>query len=131
VKVYRVGHRTALDTGFPSGPYTCEGLDPEDVVSLWGMAGDHTNATHPSPYADPALKGIDAHERCGFDSLDALNTWFEGWESRLDAAGFIVWEYDVPDWAARVGRSGQVVFNSHEAFERTRRPFEIKQAALF
>ncbi|WP_433858212.1 hypothetical protein [Streptomyces kronopolitis] len=131
MRVYRVGHRTALDAGFPSGPYTCEGLDPEHVVALWGMAGDHTNGSHPSPFADPLLKGIEPFERCGFDSREALDTWFEGWESRLDAAGFIVWEYDVPDWAARVGRNGQVVFNNFEAFERTRQLFKVEDLTLF
>ncbi|CAA53910.1 unnamed protein product [Lomovskayavirus C31] len=72
MKVWRVGHGTALDSGFPSGPYTCEGVEDEDAVKrVWGMASEHSNSTHPSPFADDALYDIASFERCGFDSRDA------------------------------------------------------------
>ncbi|WTP74871.1 hypothetical protein OG778_23790 [Streptomyces sp. NBC_00184] len=129
--VWRVGHGSALDSGFPSGPYTCTGMPEASVSRLWGMASDHSNLTHPSPYADPALRSIAAHERCGFDSREALNNWFDGWAEALDEADFEVWSYTVPDWAARVGAHGQVVFSSHEAVELSRHKFTLEQAALF
>jgi hypothetical protein len=131
MKVYRVGHKTALDSGFPSGPYTCEGVPPEDVARMWGMASDHMGGTHPSPYADPALMGIQSFERCGFDSLDALNRWFDNWTEALDESGFQVWTYEVPDWAVRVGRHGQAVFDGREAVELAQHVFAPEQMALF
>ncbi|MFJ8955604.1 hypothetical protein ACIRO1_36485 [Streptomyces sp. NPDC102381] len=129
--VWRVGHSKALDDGVPSGPYTCKNVDEKSSVRLWGMAGDHSNSTHPSPYADPLLRGIASYERCGFNSREALNTWFDGWIEALDSAGFEVWSYEVPDWAARVGRHGQVVFDGREAVEQSRHTFTPEQAALF
>ena len=129
--VWRVGHKAALDSGFPSGPYTCTGMGEEDTSRVWGMAGEHSNSTHPSPYADPALKGIRSYERCGFDSREALNTWFDGWTDALDESGFEVWTYDVPDWAVRVGAHGQVVFDHNEAREIRRGRFEHEQLPLF
>lgn len=129
--VWRVGHKSALDSGFPSGPYTCTGLNDEDTSRVWGMASEHSNATHPSPYADPALYGIASFERCGFDSREALNEWFDGWTDALEASGFVVWKYEVPDWAARVGRMGQVVFDAHEAVEVGSFPWAPEQLTLF
>lgn len=131
MKVYRVGHKSALDFGFPSGPYTCEGVPSADVGRMWGMAPAHASGTHPTPRADPLLNGIDSHERCGFDSLEALNRWFEGWGEALAESGFQVWMYEVPDWAVRVGKFGQAVFDGREAVERDRHDFKPEQTALF
>jgi hypothetical protein len=95
------------------------------------MAGDHSNATHPSPHADAELHGITDDERCGFSSLEALNVWFDGWTEALNESGFEVWTYEVPDWAVRVGKFGQVVFDAREAVERDRHNFAPEQMALF
>ncbi|MEV8015667.1 hypothetical protein AB0O76_04770 [Streptomyces sp. NPDC086554] len=130
MKVWRVGHESALDCGFPSGPYTCKGMDRTEANRLWGMADDHCNYTHPSPRADPLLRSIASHERCGFDSRDALNTWFDGWTETLNECSFVVWEYDVPDWAVRVGKFGQVVFIADEAVQVSRHSFKPEQLAL-
>lgn len=131
MRVWRVGHGSALDSGFPSGPYTCRGVREFDIERLWGMASDHSNSMHPSPHADPLLGGISDHERCGFDSREALNAWFDGWTDALAGCNFSVWEYDVPEWAARVGKYGQVVFDSYEAVEISRHEFTPEQMALF
>ncbi|MFD3904114.1 hypothetical protein HXS80_15985 [Streptomyces sp. CB04723] len=131
MKVWRVGHKSALNSGFPSGPYTCAGVPDEACDRLWGMAGAHSNSTHPSPQADPLLRGIQPEERCGFDTCDALNEWFDGWTDVLHECGFEVWAYEVPDWAARVGRNGQVVFLANEAVEIGRHAFTPEQMALF
>lgn len=131
MKVYRVGHSVALDVGFPSGPYTCRGVPSADVARMWGMASAHMGGTHPSPYADSLLGGISAAERCAFDSIDALNRWFDGFGDALADAGFEVWTYEVPDWAVRVGRYGQAVFVANEAVEIERHAFKPEQTALF
>ncbi|MEU2760416.1 hypothetical protein [Streptomyces sp. NPDC007094] len=131
MKVWRVGHKSALDAGFPSGPYTCDGVPPEDTARMWGMASDHADGTHPTPHSDPALRDIHSHERCGFNGREALNAWFDNWTEALHESGFEVWAYEVPDWATRVGRHGQVVFSSREAVEVSRHSFTHEQAALF
>lgn len=131
MRVWRVAHRTALDTGFPSGPYTGCGVGTKEAERLWDMAGAHSNLTHPSPQADPKLQGMGDYERCGFDSLDALNAWFEGWGEALSECGFQVWEYEVPDWAVRVGAYGQALFHAEEAVEISAYEFTYSQPALF
>ncbi|MEU6684409.1 hypothetical protein [Streptomyces sp. NPDC046832] len=131
MKVWRVGHSTALDNGFPSGPYTAKGMPHADYDRLRGMGFSHCDDRHPSPYADPALRGIDTTERCGFDSREALNAWFDGWTQALSEAGCVVWEYEVPDWAVRVGEFGQCVFMAAEAVETGRHNFAPEQLALF
>ncbi|QAX94034.1 hypothetical protein SEA_EURATIS_39 [Streptomyces phage Euratis] len=131
MRVWRVGHRTALDNGFPSGPYTAKGLTEDDYDRLRGMGWSHSDERHPSPYSDSGLRGIDSSERCGFDSAEALNQWFDEWTEKLAASGFTVWEYEVPDWAVRVGKFGQVVFRADEAVEVSTHEFTYAQPALF
>lgn len=131
MKVWRVGHKSALDNGFPSGPYTCNGISGEHHERLWGMSCAHSYSTHPSPQADPLLRDIRSNERCGFDSREALNAWFDGWGHVLAECDFEVWAYEVPDWAVRVGRHGQAVFVAGEAVEFSRHEFTPEQLELF
>ncbi|QAY26961.1 hypothetical protein SEA_SHAWTY_37 [Streptomyces phage Shawty] len=131
MKVWRVAHKAVRESGFPTGPYSCSGLDPDQAQAVWNMAGDHSDGRHPTPYADPELWSIQSHERCGFASPDDLNGWFDGWGDALSRAGFAVYVYDVPDWAARVGRFGQVVFAADEAVELERYDFAPEQLTLF
>lgn len=133
MRVWRVAHSTARADGFPAGPYSHNGVIPSDASArLWAMADDHSYGTHPSPHADFALGWIDAHERCGFDSRDALNSWFDDWTTALAVSGFCVWEYEVPDDAVRVGRRGQAVFSALEAVEVGRHDFDgFEQLTMF
>lgn len=52
---------------------------------------------------------------CGMHTLMGLYHWFSGWWDKLDAEGYIVTEWDVPDEYIGFGRSGQVVFASNKA----------------
>ncbi|QBZ73411.1 hypothetical protein SEA_HEATHER_41 [Streptomyces phage Heather] len=131
MKVWRVAHGTVTWCGFPTGPYSCGGLTEEAVKPLLGMGLDHTPAKQPSPYEDRSIRGIDSTERCGFNSREALDEWFDGWTNELSACGFEVWEYDVPDSAARAGRRGQVVFVASEAVEIRHSPFKPVQLTLW
>ncbi|WP_030240712.1 MULTISPECIES: hypothetical protein [unclassified Streptomyces] len=131
MRVWRVGHRSALDSGFPSGPYTAKGLTDAQYGALSGMGWAHSDMQHPCPYADHRLRGIAKEERCGFDSREALNEWFDGWTEAMSEADFLVWEYDVPDWAVRVGGLGQVVFVAEEAVEISHHEFTPEQLTLF
>ncbi|MEU8792192.1 hypothetical protein [Streptomyces sp. NPDC048643] len=102
-------------------------------IKLRRMFEAHCAYSHPSPYADADLRGISSHERCGFDSREALSDWFEGFLPLLVECGFRVYTYDVPDFACRVGRAGQAVFDQYEAKELSVEPFALKpqQIALF
>lgn len=133
MKVYRVAHATARDSGFPSGPYASyDTLPRESNAILQDMRWEHSDDAHPSPSWDRRLGGIGDHERCGFDSLDALYTWFDGWCERLTLAGFLLWVYEAPPEAVRVGEHGQAVFNPSEARELSSEPLKpIAQLALF
>ncbi|MFE9026202.1 hypothetical protein ACFYOA_08055 [Streptomyces iakyrus] len=131
MKVWRVGHKTSRQLDFPSGPYTRRGVPREQSELLDGMGWSHGDDEHPSPSFDPALGGIALHERCGFDSREALNKWFDGWLVQLDMADFVVWAYEVPDSAARVGKHGQVVFSTTDATELGHEPFRREQLDLW
>lgn len=117
MKVYRVAHHTAKFDGFPSGPYAYgDSLPDDDVARIDNMRWDHSDADHPSPTRDEQLDYFIAdHERCGFDSLDALYTWFHNWTRALHESGFRLWVYEVPDYAVRVGAHGQALFDKYEA----------------
>jgi hypothetical protein len=71
--------------------------------------------TKPTPWTDPKLRGVDPEEICGVDSMESLRFWFEDSIPALEEAGFVINKYEVPDWACRVGVSGQVLFRYRAA----------------
>jgi ribosome modulation factor len=71
----------------------------------WAVVGAHQDRYHRSP------QGIQAHEFCGFNSLYALEAWFDGWLDKLFAAGYVVAEYD--GVGVRTFGNGQVTFNKN------------------
>lgn len=117
MKVWRVAHETMTYLDFPAGPYV-NGMDTDVFYCMWNA--HDCNTSHPSPNSDYKLSGIDEAERCGFDSLEALNKWFEGFHDVLHSAGYLVFVYDVPAEDVRVGRHGQAVFPANSAIEITR-----------
>lgn len=115
--VYRVEHTTVVDdrTKHACGPMA----DLDRFGRLRDKAYDAQMATaramnghsdKPTPFWDIFLNGISEDEICGVDSMASLRFWFEDAIPALERAGFAVREYDVPDWACRVGQSGQVLF---------------------
>ncbi|MET8691759.1 hypothetical protein ABZV65_04340 [Streptomyces bauhiniae] len=87
-----------------------------DCTPLFDMAATHAAVTHPAPFFDDDLRTIQVHERCGFNSREALDCWFAGWTGPLSECGFRVWVYEVPDGDVRVGAvGGQVVFDPAHA----------------
>lgn len=117
MNVYRVQHRVTM-----MGPYTYpneewtseEWRDWEDV--RWGMMEHHDDpGTHPCPITSMGHT-VHTHERCGFDSLDALLEWFEGALEALEYLGYEVVELVVPDVDV-IGpdEHGQVVYNVNSA----------------
>ncbi|MEU4005653.1 hypothetical protein AB0F32_24575 [Streptomyces albidoflavus] len=117
MKVWRVGHRTMVIDGIHIGPYWHRSeLPVEHSEALRYMSQAHVDDDHPSPYWDPALRRhfTDTHA-CGFDSEEALYAWFANWTAALDAAGFVVRTYQVPDADVHCGDNGQVVFNMGSA----------------
>ncbi|MGN9782784.1 hypothetical protein ACTMTF_15230 [Nonomuraea sp. ZG12] len=114
--VWRVAHQQETYEGFPSGPYVFKGMSQAVYAATSKMANSHSwDDEHPPPSRDGRLNGINDFERCGFDSVLALCTWFKGWEKALHDAGFIIYKYEVSDFAARVGDYGQTVFDTHWA----------------
>ena len=75
------------------------------------MSQAHVDDAHSSPHWDRKLscEFTDAHA-CGFDSEEALYNWFANWTAVLDAAGFVIRTYQVPDADVHYGENGQVVF---------------------
>ncbi|MER5894745.1 hypothetical protein [Streptomyces sp. NPDC001876] len=109
---------------FPAGPY-CHGseLDSDTAERINDMRYAHCDDRHPSPHWDRTLNLIRDEERCGFNSREALDGWFEGFTKLLAECGFRVYVYDVPDWACRVGEHGQTLFVADEAVEMRTEPF--------
>jgi hypothetical protein len=124
VRVWRVAHESARYKSFPAGPYSHgTELERETAERIDAMRWDHYDDRHNTPHSDPTLRLIQENERCGFDSREALDGWFDGWTKLLTECGFRVYVYDVPDWAARVGRHGQTLFVGDEAVEVKTEPF--------
>jgi hypothetical protein len=116
------------DTDTPHGPYTGTGLPPEVRNEVDRMRWVHCDEHHLSPYMDGALVGIRMHEVCGFDSLDALERWFEPhWRAAMDRVGFVVHLYEVAEEHARVGSDGQTVFHAKEAELVGTEPLRIEE----
>lgn len=115
--VYRVAYKESRDGDLPRGPYTMSGLPEEIRDQIEVMRWKHTDERHPGPYKDPMLIDIFSAERCGFDSLDNLYGWFEGYVEMLHRAGFRLYVYDVPDAEVRIGKYGQTLFRASCAKE--------------
>lgn len=69
----------------------------------WGDVNEH-----PNPYNDGAGNPRSS-ERCGFESMESLRAWFDGWWRALGAAGFGVATYELSESGVRRGRR-QVLF---------------------
>jgi hypothetical protein len=115
VEVYRVEHRTD-----GSGPYNPRGAD---APRMYRMAQEHQDPDHPGPYeGDEFPWGFDVQDDhfFGFQSLDLLTAWFDGWLADLDRAGYRVATYKVPADAVVLGRH-QCVFERDRALNKPRR----------
>lgn len=119
--VYRVEHTTAVDdrTMHACGPCADVTRFSGDTIDGWDRAYEaqyklmrvmNGRDDKPSPFWDDELEYIHPNEICGVDSEESLRFWFEDALPALEEVGFAVRRYDVPDWACRVGRSGQVLF---------------------
>lgn len=120
--VYRIEHESVLnpDTHFPAGP--CNPADDfgclhDKVLTAQQVVFDVMNNREgkPTPWCDRYLGWINPDEVCGVDSKKDLEFWFEDSVKFLERAGFTIHKYDVPDWACRVGESGQVLFKHQYA----------------
>jgi hypothetical protein len=117
MRVYRIEHKSRFHGPYiiPFSEYECDAFcegecqaceDYNDITCLaYAIVGDHQDKYHRSP------RGIHRHEVCGFDSLYALEAWFDGWLDKLFAVGYVVAEFD----GVKVQHhgNGQVTFNKY------------------
>jgi len=90
--IYRIEHAETHD-----GPYGCN-TDYSADESLYNMGYKHVNKTHPNMWLDcmPVGKGFYREDHyCGFDSIERLVDWFDGWFTALENNGFIVAIYSI------------------------------------
>lgn len=88
-----------------AGPY----VDNEDNPALAHMFAVHGDADHLDPFDDDLLDGIYPDEVCGFPTLCALETWFEGYDDVLHEAGYKIAVYTTELQTVRYGKK-QAVF---------------------
>lgn len=101
--VYRVQHSTEN-----IGPYVSSKIK-WSIEWYSEMMSHHSNICHPNLREDNLSEYRDSDYVCGFNSLDKLKSWFDGYLFNLIDAGFIIAEYEVEDYIT--GISGkQVVF---------------------
>jgi hypothetical protein len=98
--VYRVAHPKHFIEGQPAGPYVYGNWPSEPWTHEMGEA--HRDDGHPVPWRDGYSCRKD-EEFCAFESMMALNQWFEGWTEKLHESGYLVHVYDVPDEHVRTG----------------------------
>src|SRR5882724_4729803 len=96
------------------------GKGPYNTVE--GLNADHHVDTHPSWLYDGLSScAFPRHSSylSGCKSLEALRSWFEGWEDKLAADGFEIVVYIVPNTAVKYGLSRkQLAFDSTEVISR-------------
>lgn len=111
--VYRVEH---AEGGY--GPYLKQEAD-EDLSlyteTHYEVAGLHdahrASVEHPPPGMDGLMWDITDEHVHGVDSLELLDTWFEGFHKELDKAGFVIRVYKAPKATTFTGESGkQTIF---------------------
>lgn len=102
MKVYRVRHKRIKCDGVLAGPYRY--VTPLHAELKHAHDGCES---HPTPKNDGIV--IEADQYCGFESIDDLLEWFDGWIERLAEAGFEIAEYDIPSCHVKKG-DYQVVF---------------------
>lgn len=86
---------------------------------------------HPVPCMDGIpefdtleLKGLlDDRWVCGFDSLEKLQVWFEGWLDKLVSVGFLIYQFEVAENSLYKGQR-QILFLKEEAKLITDNPDE-------
>lgn len=118
MRVWRIAHSVAInpESRTFAGPYQWSplrdaGKEVLEVASKLCTA--HADDRHPSPYWDMSLGFIRNKEVCGFDSVEAMESWFEGFLDDLANAGFMIFEYEVRE--CRIGEYGQALFEVAEA----------------
>lgn len=101
--VYRVARHDDATTG----PYNYFDWTSSPVIAA--MAEAHNDCpNHMPPHKDGLLGYIDSYEHCGFESLESLMVWFEGFLPGLGKSGFVIHVFESN--SARVGHFGQTVF---------------------
>ncbi len=92
--VYRIENEVG------NGPYrrTVEGLRPCNVCIL--QTEKHN---HPLPFTD----GIELEQSdfCGFQSLESLYTWFDGYIEKLQQDGFYIAIYKLKKKFVKIGKT--------------------------
>lgn len=120
--VYRVEHESIKDqwTGHAIGPFQELSMktylgwrDGKVYARAVERLMDHLwsdRDRYPTPYNDPNIGFIDGSQICGVDSIESVHDWFADALPLLEEVGFKIRKYEVPDWACRAGRTGQIVF---------------------
>lgn len=122
--IVRIAHPAVTDKdGLPVGPYCAgsaimnmaiEADTTEEADALYALYDEFdsvSNALHdynresfrPVPQDDGI--GHRPGMRYGFSSFDAMERWFSGDFTMMDEAGFMLYMYEVPDNAVKVGES--------------------------
>jgi len=127
MRVYRVEHRHYINevSNHYLGPYTSTYMHFDSVTAadLDSILVDYGIMSSSSISPSPAFDGISENHAgmfssrsnvFGFASIEALLTWFGGALDQMEAFGYIVREYEVPDNYVYAGRK-QVVFDSTQA----------------
>jgi hypothetical protein len=117
MRVYRIQHQ---DRGH--GPYIipffegdyddpCDNLYDDLSTLAYMLIRDHQDDLHKAPDIIPSRK------ICGFDSMYALEAWFDGYLTDLFEAGYVVAEFEGVD--VREHGNGQVTFDKELSFRLT------------
>jgi hypothetical protein len=120
MKVFRVEHNDLIhpDSEWAIGPYCAMSNDdvPDDV---WEVS-DEINMNHAGCDRHPVTRflwnGLGKHSNMvvGMTTMEALADWFWDFGHMLDAVGFVLTEYTIPDQAVRRD-AGQICFDPTDA----------------
>ena len=95
--VYRIAKEVPnRPEAFPVGPYQWvdENLNYPPGIDKMGDA--HRDRSHPLPGSEGHWMSFT--DVCGFTDEFRLLLWFDGFLDMLHENGFLIYEYDVPEW---------------------------------
>lgn len=112
MRVYRVAIQS-FPGEFPTGPYCGHSYKdiPDKILEMWKF---HASPNHHRPPNGEIDMFWTENLHSGFISELDMLLWFDDYLYTLGAAGFSIYEYDVPDWRVTTTPT-QCVFDRNSA----------------
>jgi len=98
------------------GPYVSNANQENQILHQMNL--DHScSPLHPMPWEDNLPEMAREYELCGFESIEKLKKWFDGWINRLYDNGFFAVQLEIDKKNVKFGNY-QIVFNKNRVYSK-------------